>query len=516
MRFLKRLYIPLRFANAAIANRGAKLSAAAIPEKPSPLLTAAICLFTLANLAVFVYRDISILRYGSLFGTTGGESLMVYSIWKNMNGRPVYEWPMAHPFSLSLYNYGFYFFYAVMFRLLDLWDAQILTYGRMLTASFAAIGALAQWLLVKARVEMGRRKYLCLALCFGLWFGSSMTRWWTLSIRPDIPALALVMIGLLLLARLKTDAGALGAAVFFYLAWSFKQSTILIAVACILYMLFSRRRAALFMAAVMSVGILATYWLGAPAYRYSVFVAPRIVPFFSVTHALSMLKQSLMANAFVFIPALALIAQPWAKRLRAFAFKDLLRIATLIAFLGGAVAMGKAGAGDNYLFEAFFAGSALLLIEVFENPARRVVILFLILGSIQPLAQLGANLLRQPGLGMIEIATGESFSQTEKMRERLNFLPRPILTSNEVFSLPWNSSGNSYPSFVIDPVFYAAVAGMSNQNLPRALVDGRECPTLMLKAGDATFRELIDNGYRKIGEEYHQGFHYTLFVSDQR
>ena len=233
MRFLKRLYIPLRFANAAIADRGAKLSAAAIPEeKPSPLLTAAVCLFTLANLAVFVYRDISILRYGSLFGTTGGESLMVYSIWKNMNGRPVYEWPMAHPFSLSLYNYGFYFFYAAMFRLLDLWDAQILTYGRMLTASFAAIGALAQWLVVKATVDMGRRKYLCLALCFGLWFGSSMTRWWTLSIRPDIPALALVMIGLLLLARLKTDTGALGAAVFFYLAWSFKQSTILIAVAC--------------------------------------------------------------------------------------------------------------------------------------------------------------------------------------------------------------------------------------------------------------------------------------------
>ena len=282
-------------------------------------------------------------------------------------------------------------------------------------------------------------------------------------------------------------------------------------------MLFSRRRAALFMAAVMSVGILATYWLGASAYRYSVFVAPRIVPFFSVTHALSMLKQSLLANAFVFIPALALIAQPWVKRLRAFSFKDLLRIATVIAFLGGAIAMGKAGAGDNYLFEAFFAGSALLLIEVFENPARRVVILFLILridSTFRP--KLGANLLRQPGLGTIEIATGESFSQTEKMRERLSLLPRPILTSNEVFSLPWNSSGNSYPSFVIDPVFYAAVAGMSNRNLPRALIDGRECPTLMLKAGDANFRELIDNGYRKIGEEYHQGFHYTLFVSDQR
>jgi hypothetical protein len=423
---------------------------------------------------------------------------------------------MAHPFSLSLYNYGFYFVYAGLFRLLDWWGAEMLTYGRMLTAGFAALGAVAQWNVVKAKVEMGRYKYLCLALCFGLWFGTSMARWWTLTIRPDIPALALVMVGLVWLVRMNGAEGAAGAGAFFYLAWTFKQSSILIAAACILYMFFSRRRAAIVMLAVMASGIIATYWLGTPTYRYSVFVAPRIVPFFSAAHAFGMLKQPLLANAFVFIPALALLARPWAKRLRAFEIKDLLRIATVVSFLGGAVGMGKAGATDNYLFEAFFAGSALLLIEIFENPARRAVILFLILGSIQPLAQLGANLLGRQGFGTIEIATGGSFSQAEKTRQRLSTLPKPLLTTDEVFSLPWNSSNNSYPAFVIEPAFQAAAAGKPEQGVPRALISGRECPSLMLKVRDVDLSDLLNAGYRKIGEETHQGFHYTLFVSEQR
>jgi len=517
VKVLRGFHLPFSIAKALTAERNRKLSASSTPTgEPSPQFAIAIWLFTLANLAVFLFRAISVLRYGSLFGTTGGESLMAYSVWKEMRGRSVYEWPLADPFSLSLYNYGFYFVYASLFRLLDLWDVQMLTYGRMLTAGFAALGAVAQWNVVKATLDMGRRKYLCLALCFGLWFGTSMVRWWALTIRPDIPALALVMVGLMCLVRMKGAAGAVGAAIFFYLAWTFKQSIILIPVACILYMFFSRRRAAFFMLAVMAGGITTTYWMGTLAYRYSVFVAPRVVPFFSFASAFSALKQPLMVNAFVLTPALALIPSPWANKLRTFAIKDLLRIATVVSFLGGAIAMGKAGAGDNYLFEAFFAGSALLLIEVFEKPARRVVVLFLLLASIQPVAQLGANLLRRPDFGNIEIATSDGFSQAERAQRRLNSLPKPLFTTDEVFSLPWNSSGNSYPAFVIDPVFQAAAAGLYEQGGPRAMIAGHAFPSLMLKDSDLGFLEALDEEYRKIGEETHQGFHYTLFVTERR
>src|SRR4030095_16485201 len=113
-------------------SREPSLRSATPTGKLSPQFAVAIWFFTLVNLAVFLFRAISVLRYGSLFGTSGGESLAVYSIWKGMSGSPVYEWPMAHPFSLSLYNYGFYFVYAGLFRLLDWWGAEMLTYGRML------------------------------------------------------------------------------------------------------------------------------------------------------------------------------------------------------------------------------------------------------------------------------------------------------------------------------------------------------------------------------------------------
>jgi hypothetical protein len=47
--------------------------------------------FVLLNLAVFFVRLISLWRYGTLFCTSGGESLMIYSVWKGMHHLTVYE-----------------------------------------------------------------------------------------------------------------------------------------------------------------------------------------------------------------------------------------------------------------------------------------------------------------------------------------------------------------------------------------------------------------------------------------
>src|SRR5207248_463369 len=66
-----------------------------------------------------------------------------------------------------LYNYFFYYAYAEVFRILGWWDAQILTLGRMLSAVFAAIGALAQWQLVKSKISSLTHKYLLSGTLFG-------------------------------------------------------------------------------------------------------------------------------------------------------------------------------------------------------------------------------------------------------------------------------------------------------------------------------------------------------------
>ncbi len=278
-------------------------------KAPRPLIVA-IFLFAGLNLAIFVLRAVSVVRYGSLFGTTGGECLMIYSIWKKMHGHPVYEWPLRWPFSLSLYNYWFYYAYAEVFRLLGWWDAQILTLGRLLTAAFAAVGALAQWKLAQVKIASRAHKYLCLALCFGLWFSTSVIRWWALTIRPDVPAIALATIALLCIGRIRGEKGVALAAVFFYLAWTFKQSVALIAVTSILYLLITRRRSGWLLLAVFGGAIAATAWLGTQAYRYSVFVAPRIVPAFTFSHAYSAREHPLVTNGMFLLPMLAFIARP--------------------------------------------------------------------------------------------------------------------------------------------------------------------------------------------------------------
>lgn len=472
-------------------------------------LATAVIIFAGLNLAIFLLRAVSVIRYGSLFGTTGGECLMVYSIWKKMHAYAVYEWPLTRPFSLSLYNYLFYYTYAEVFRILGWWDAQILTLGRMLTAAFAAIGALAQWQLVKTHISLRTHKYLCLALCLGLWFSTSVVRWWALTIRPDVPAIALVAIALLCLGRVSGEKAAVLAAVFFYLAWSFKQSIALIAAAAILYMLATRRRSGLVMLGVFGGAIAATYWLGTEAYRYSVFVAPRIVPSFSFSYAISSLKQPSFTYGYFLIPLCALLARPWK---RAFEISDLLRACALVALVGGCIAMGKTGAGDNYLFEVFLAGTTLLLMELFSNPSRKAAVVFILLGCVQPAVQLEGWLVGRQTFGAIEIANRLDFAEAQEVQHQVVQSKMPMLTTDETMSLPWNSSNNSYPAYVFDPVFAQGAAARYVEGGPTGLISRGEVPTLMLKPTDIDLYRAAEGKYDQAGKVTHQHFHYDLFV----
>ena len=136
----------------------------------SRLRCSAVLVFVLLNFAVFFVRLISLGADGTLFGTSGGESLMIYSVWKAMHHLPVYEWPLRFPFSLSLYNYLFYYTYAQILRLAGIWDSGIMTWGRLLTSAFVIMGATAQWKLVSRYLNL-RDACSILSLLFALGLG---------------------------------------------------------------------------------------------------------------------------------------------------------------------------------------------------------------------------------------------------------------------------------------------------------------------------------------------------------
>ena len=109
----------------------------ASPRDPDRTLTrrraVAILAFFALNLIVYLIRIVSVWRYGSLFCPTAAESPMIDSVWRLMNHRTLYPWPFAPPFSLTLYNFLFYHFYAAVLGLIGAVDGGILTWGRQLT-----------------------------------------------------------------------------------------------------------------------------------------------------------------------------------------------------------------------------------------------------------------------------------------------------------------------------------------------------------------------------------------------
>lgn len=472
--------------------------------------SAAVLIFAVLNLAVFLVRMLSVMHYGTLFVTTGGESLTIYSVWKGMRHLPVYEWPFKYPFSISLYNYLFYDTYIVILRLIGAWDAGIETWGRLLTSLFAIVGAMAQWRLVQNLLNLhGIRCLLSLLFAVSLWLCTSLIRWWSLTIRPDIAAIALVMIALWVIMQQPIYNFAI-AGVFFYLAWSFKQSVILAFIGVCLFLLFYKRwRDLLVIAAVFIALIAATLILGTPEFRFSVLVAPRLVSEYSFRHALRAEEFFLIANAYWILAPIALLGALRAQRIDN-AVKLLLTV-YVFALVAGFAAMGKVGASDNYMFEAFVAGSTLLQIAIFTLPGRLVTSL-LLFGCVQPVLQLLMAPNTSHLFGTLRIATSDEYANAMALRRNLANLKKPIYTTDESFALPWISASDHAPAFVNDPVFHDATHFRCQKGGLEGMLKNGDIPTVMLRSGDTLFLKSLKLSYIKIGESYHQGSQYSIYI----
>ncbi len=476
----------------------------------SQFRVALVVLFAALNLAVFVLRVLSVWRYGSLFSTGSGEFLVVYAVWKGMHHLPVYEWPLNFPYSLALYNFLTYKLYAFVLQSIGAWDAGILLWGRLFTSLFAVVGAIAQWRLLKNQLNLrGRLSWLSFLFALGLWVSTSMIHYWSLTLRPDLPAAAMVMIALWMVVRQPRFGFAI-AGVFAYLAWAFKQSAVMALVAVCLYLLFHKRWRDLFvLASVFAVLTAATLLLGTPEYRFDVLTAPRVIKsLFSLPALWRAASRPLLANAYWLAAPFAWLLAARARRLDS-AVRLLLTVFvfTLLVAMAG---MGTSGGADNYMFEAFAAGSTLLQIAVFAAPAW-VVTALLVAGCLQPALQL-AMIPRGPDLfGTIRLANASQFANARAVTEQLEHLKRPIFTPDQTFSLPWFSSGDRWPALVIDHLFQEASAPHLQNGGIAAMLQRGEIPTVILDPG-SIYRKDLNPGYKKTGSFLHQGVPYDQDV----
>jgi hypothetical protein len=481
--------------------------------------------FFALNLAVYFLRILSVWRYGALFCSTAVESPMIDSVWRCMNHRPVYTWPFAFPFSLSLYNHLFYYVYAGMLRLMGAWDAGILTWGRQFTLLFALAGAVAQWRLVQALLKLrGLASVLSLALALGLWLCTSLVKYWALSIRPDMAAAALVMIALWVVVRHPRFCFAY-AGLLLYLAWAFKQSVVLAFAGLCLWLLLNKRwRNLTLLVAVFAALVSATLLLGTPEYRFNILIAPQMVRgfAFSLPWILRALGTGLtavglnlywVAAPFVLLRATNNSGAPSFPRSLRKGWESMLLTVFAVALLIGLAGMGKVGGTSNYLFEAFAAGSTLLQLAVFTVPGRLVTALVLF-GCVQPAVQLAGAAIgyHHPGKkDMVPIATAAEYRDAVALRERLADLKKPIFTTDGVFALPWNSTENGAPALVIDPNFQEAARSRDVNGGIEGMLQRGEIPTVMLASGDLVYLKSLHPSYKKVGESVQQGVPYSIY-----
>jgi hypothetical protein len=554
--------------------------------------------FFALNLAVYLIRIISVWRYGALFCSTAVESPMIDSVWRCMRHQTVYQWPFTFPFSLSLYNYLFYYVYAGVLRLIGAWDAGILTWGRQFTLLFALAGALAQWRLVRSLLNLrGLASSLSLLLAVGLWLCTSLVKYWALTIRPDMAAAALVMIALWVVVRQPQPRFCFAwAGLLLYLAWACKQSTVLAFAGLCLWLLLNKRwRNLTLLLAVFATLVAATLLLGSPEYRFSILVAPQMVRgfAFSLPWILRTLGTGLTALGlnlyWVAVPFVLLRASGGARKTKienenSLSESELCQDTTLhlaekgkwwskkrqgttlpgspstglrrwggalvvpqmqqnkrwalapegispvregliwsylsplftvfaLALLVGLAGMGKVGGTSNYLFEAFVAGSTLLQLAVFSVPARLVTAL-LLFGCIQPAVQLAGVAIgyHHPGKkDMVPIATASEYRDAVALRARLAAMKKPIFTTDGVFALPWNSTGNGAPAVVLDPNFQEVARSREVNSGVEGMLQRGEFTTVMLASTDLVYLKSLNPGYRKVAESIQQGVTYSIY-----
>jgi hypothetical protein len=443
--------------------------------------------------------------------TEGREAPAIYGIWRVLHGHALYEWPNQPPFSLTLYNFGFYRAYAAVFGFFGVDGEGLLRAPRLLTALGGVVGAVV-FVDVAARLRRPQDALgwtALIGLSFAIWFGTQFASWWSFSVRPDLWAAALALLALrfglsaLLVRRVRP---LVIASLLFYVAWSFKQSTVWMFAGLVLAFGFRRDlRSAVLLAAPCASLMLATLALGSDEYRFNLLTAPAASAFSSAL-LLNVLARAVPQNCWVFAGYLAVLAAgtgPLRARLRALAPER--RALTVVALVGvtfGVAALGREGSNKNHLFEGYVASALVSWAALGElggtGAVRRwrlaAVLTLLIPFAVFPWAQLA----RPNALGRTVLCTPDDGAELARLAEAVARLPKPLYSDDEIMSLPWHSTDGRYPALVLDGTWYgiARREGLLAQEFPYDLLGSGRFRSALFPAEHPHLRGLEERGTR--------------------
>jgi hypothetical protein len=494
--------------------------------------------------AILAIRINDILTLGHL-RPIAGEGPVLYSIWKLRHGYPLYEWPTRPYFALTLYNFLFYDVYAAVFTALRVPSDAMLVAGRFLTLGFGAAGAFAQYAAGRQFAPrpatgsgrptawQGAGSRLALALLsFVTWFGCVLPGVWSIGVRPDIAGLALATAGIAIaLPALQDDRPRrlILASVMFLLAWSFKQSMIaLFAATCVYVLVWRRSFTALACLVVPLVaGVAAAMAIGGSVYRANVIDAPSInawIPYLALYWYRGVALPDLLLWGMA-LAAVVSLARPGSRhgplgsiagaadRSRRAVGADLTypALAVTIAFATGTMAMMKVGSGINHLLELNVACSltaAALLGSAWETSRARaactagaLMLVPMIAFAVTLLQDSQGRLwtalqLKSQGVAL-HLTTPDDARSRAQLALVVASLPKPVYIDDDLFALPWHSTGDRYPAVVLDPVFYleAMHRGLAGRGVP-GLFEDKYFGSAVLTDQSSNVTAALRSGYR--------------------
>jgi len=416
-------------------------------------------------------------------GTSGWEPESLLAIWSYLHDLPIYVSRWDIPYRWAIYNWLFYAGYGtivgVFLDLFSLGEAWLPTIARLITLIIMGAGIYCIQASYRVLLEPLQRDEKHLGLAFAVLVAAGpLVGFWAMTTRPDLGAMVLEVLGVILFWRW-FDKRPLIAVLLFclaaYIAWSFKQSNVATIGAVGLFLLVRRRWTPLVLLIITMVSAWgATFVIGSSEYLTSITLAEYKWSA-SASHAFSVF--------YIFskktIPALVGVASVIAvialsKPLRRSWWNNdpfVFSVAGVGVTLSLALmTVPQPGSSDGYLFTfCYFLSLVVMtgnrLVRVEGAEPRAVGWVNSAAWGLQLLALI-AVLSGQAGILSVRF----QHDNYTKLKACADSLPRPLFVPDLYMSLPWMTPGN--PSFIL-AYGYRNIAGMGGPSkLERGGLDG--------------------------------------------
>jgi hypothetical protein len=262
---------------------------------------------------------------------------------------------------------------------------------------------------------------------------------------------------------------AIVAGMLFALAWSFKQSAVLVFLGSVLYAALVLRsfKVTAALGAPVALAVALALLIGGDVYRQNIVDMPALSGW-NLRDMVAIVARVFVQNALLwcFFPAVV-IGLLWKKRAvgglqwPTASHEALLAIVLLVALPLGIFALGREGSNKNHLLEAYMVagiGSIWKVVELMTRPFEELKsrtswwIFALLLPMVAfPLAQL----VLWNKVGRVWLASSAEVASRARMSARLAELPKPFYVEDEVFSQPWHSTVAGRPAVVLDYSWFA-------------------------------------------------------------